>query len=439
MSFPRYERYKHSGVEWLGEVPEHWAIGPLYSLGTEREESNAGLIDDNLLSLSYGRIIRKDISASDGLLPESFETYQIVHVGDIIFRLTDLQNDKRSLRTAIASERGIITFAYVAFAPRAILPAYLNYLLRDYDLRKVFYSMGGGVRQSMKFEDIRRLPTLVPSKQEQSAIAYFLCHETAKIDALIEEQRRLINLLEEKRHAVISHVITKGLNPKATMKDSRIDWLGEVPVDWSVAPVAYRYEVQLGKMLDTLKITGKNLKPYLRVFDVQWGEINIVDLPQMDFDRIAQQKFRLQPGDLLVNEGGSYPGRCAIWKADVECYYQKALHRLRPLDSEIDTARFFFYIMSWAVNAGVFIAGGNEATIEHLPAERLRRYRFAFPPLEEQIEIAEFLDSESRRFDLLKIEARSLIDFLQERRSALISAAVTGKIDLRNYTPKEAP
>jgi type I restriction enzyme, S subunit len=197
MSFPRYERYKDSGVEWLGEVPEHWGLQPLYSLGGEREDSNVGLIEDNLLSLSYGRIVQKDITTNDGLLPESFETYQIVHPGDIIFRLTDLQNDKRSLRTAIVPERGIITFAYTSFEPRSIIPSYLNYLLRDYDLRKIFYSMGGGVRQSMKFDDIKRLPTVVPPKAEQLAIASFLDIETLKIDSLVEEQRRLIELLKE--------------------------------------------------------------------------------------------------------------------------------------------------------------------------------------------------------------------------------------------------
>ena len=237
MSFPRYERYKDSGVEWLGEVPEHWGIAPLYSLGKERAESNQGLISNNLLSLSYGRIINKDIETSDGLLPESFETYQIVHLGDIIFRLTDLQNDKRSLRTAIVNELGIITFAYAALAPRAIVPTYLNYLLRDYDLRKIFYFMGGGVRQSMKFDDIKRLPTLVPPENEQTTIVQFLDYETTKIDALIEEQRRLIELLKEKSQAVISHAVTKGLLADVAMRSSGFQWLGGIPEHWCMTSV----------------------------------------------------------------------------------------------------------------------------------------------------------------------------------------------------------
>src|ERR1035437_5447381 len=128
MSLTRYSKYKDSGVEWLGEVPEHWDVYPLLSIATERSESNRGMLENNLLSLSYGRIIQKDITSNDGLLPESFETYQIAHPGDIVFRLTDLQNDKRSLRTAIVDQRGIITSAYLVLTPKKVQSQFINYL-----------------------------------------------------------------------------------------------------------------------------------------------------------------------------------------------------------------------------------------------------------------------------------------------------------------------
>jgi len=253
----------------------------------------------------------------------------------------------------------------------------------------------------------------------------------------VAEQRRLIELLKEKRQAVISHAVTKGLDPDAPMKDSGIEWLGEVPEHWEVVPIGYRYSVQLGKMLDSSKITGKHLRPYLRVFDVQWGEINTDDLPSMDFDEAAREKFRLKLGDLIVNEGGSYPGRSAIWSGAIdECYYQKALHRLRPYRPDADTTAFLYFLMVWAANQGVFVAGGNETTIEHLPAEKLRKYRFPFPPLLEQQEIAAFLEAEAGRFDTLTAEAQRAIALLQERRTALISAAVTGQIDVRQFAPQ---
>ena len=234
MSFAKYPAYKDSGVAWLGEVPGHWEITPLYAVATERDESNAGMLQDNLLSLSYGKIVNKDINSNDGLLPESFETYQIVRCDDIVFRLTDLQNDKRSLRSALVKQDGIITSAYLAIQPNDANAYYLSYLFRSYDTTKVFYSMGGGLRQSMKFSDMKRLPTLLPPPEEQTAIATFLDHETDKIDALVAEQEKLIALLQEKRQAVISHAVTKGLNPNAPMKDSGVEWLGEMPGHWEV-------------------------------------------------------------------------------------------------------------------------------------------------------------------------------------------------------------
>jgi len=292
----------------------------------------------------------------------------------------------------------------------------------------------GGMGVSHLFQaDLNKFYLPLPPLAEQTAIAAFLDQEAGKIDALVAEQRRLMELLKEKRQAVISHAVTQGLNPKAKLKPSGIEWLGEVPEHWSLVPVSYRYSVQLGKMLDSTKITGEHLRPYLRVFDVQWGEINTEELPQMDFDEDARSKFRLVPGDLLVNEGGSYPGRSAIWIGRLEeCYYQKALHRMRAHRPEDDSTRYLYYLMSWAANQGVFVAGGNETTIEHLPAEKLRRYRFAFPPIAEQLAIADFLEAELGKFDTLTAEAQRAIDLLQERRTALISAAVTGQIDVRD-------
>lgn len=297
---------------------------------------------------------------------------------------------------------------------------------------------GAGGQKRVPDDFVRNFTWAFPPIPEQTAIVTFLDRETSKTDALIADQEALLTLLAEKRQATISHAVTRGLNPDAPVKDSGVVWMGEIPAHWTVAPLACRYNVQLGKMLDSAKITGVNLRRYLRVFDVQWDDINTEDLPVMDFDEGARAKFRLSPGDILVNEGGSYPGRAAIWTGALdECYYQKALHRLRPHSTERDTSQFFYYVLFWAAHRGVFAYGGNETTIEHLPAERLRRYRFAFPPHEEQLQIATFLKTELTKLDALKTEAERAIGLLKERRNALISAAVTGKIDVRNAVPQE--
>lgn len=270
-----------------------------------------------------------------------------------------------------------------------------------------------------------------PPPEEQTAIAIFLDRETAKIDALVAEQEKLIALLQEKRQAVISHAVNKGLNPNVPMKDSGVEWLGEVPGHWDVVAVNYRYEVLLGKMLDEKRITGRHLAPYLRNVDVQWDCINTEDLPQMDFSGDDIVRYSLTAGDLLVCEGGEV-GRSAIWTGELEeCYYQKALHRLRPRQPARDASRFQFYVLNMAAKLGIFTGGEGKATIAHLTAEALRRYRFAYPPPDEQTQIVKFLDKETAKLDTLMTQARATITLLQERRTALISAAVTGQIDVR--------
>ncbi|MHB1359429.1 MAG: restriction endonuclease subunit S [Rhodocyclaceae bacterium] len=439
MSFPRYPKYKDSGVEWQGEVPEHWFVTKTkhvvqFTTGwTPPTGDSASFEGDNLWAnisdlgpkciydtskrISDGAINASRINVSPkGSLLFSFK----LSIGQVSFAGEDLFTNE-AIATFLPSPNLCLDYAYYAFPILLVQNAAEN-----------IYGA-----KLLNQELIRSASFALPSLSDQAQIAAFLDRETAKIDELVAEQRRLMELLKEKRQAVISHAVTQGLNPDAPMKPSGIEWLGDVPAHWSVTPVAYRYSVQLGKMLDSTKITGEHLRPYLRVFDVQWGDINTDELPQMDFDEDARSKFRLVSGDILVNEGGSYPGRSAIWLGTIEeCYYQKALHRLRPNRPEQDTTRYMYYLMSWAANGGVFVAGGNETTIEHLPAEKLRRYRFAFPPMMEQLEIASLLDTETTKYNTLTAEAQRAIDLLQERRSALISAAVTGQIDVRLLSQK---
>lgn len=198
---------KDSGVEWLGEVPEHWEVKRFGYVFKENKKKNIGLKVANVLSLSYGYIKEKSIDDNKGLLPKSFETYQIIEPNDIIFRFTDLQNDKRSLRSAISKYHGIITSAYISVRTEGSSDFY-NYLFRAYDLKKVFYSMGYGMRQSLKIGELNKLPIVVTDVLEQNKIVSFLDSETGRIDNLIAKQKKLIELLEEQRKSIISHVVT---------------------------------------------------------------------------------------------------------------------------------------------------------------------------------------------------------------------------------------
>ncbi|MGF6343464.1 type I restriction enzyme M protein [Citrobacter sp. 506] len=200
---------KDSGVEWVDSIPSHWEVMPTFSVCEASMKKNYDGIESNVLSLSYGKIIPRNVDTNYGLLPESFNTYQIVECRDIILRLTDLQNDKNSLRVGLVKQKGIITSAYLKLKSKSrISPDFLYQLLHSYDTTKVFYGMGGGLRQSMKFEDFRRLPLLLPPTNEQKKIAVFLDQETTKIDNLLEKQQQIIQLLQERRTALISAAVT---------------------------------------------------------------------------------------------------------------------------------------------------------------------------------------------------------------------------------------
>jgi type I restriction enzyme S subunit len=188
--------------------------------------------------------------------------------------------------------------------------------------------------------------------------------------------------------------------PYPVYKDSGVEWLGEIPIHWTVAPLYSRYDVALGKMLDASRISGEHLRPYLRNVDVQWDRVNVNGLPEMDFDMADRRRYGLQPGDLLMCEGGEV-GRAAVWNGELqECYYQKAVHRLRP-HSNLEIPRFCYYVMYASAKAGRFVAGSNPNTIDHLTAVELKHYRFAFPPGNEQRTIVAFLDRETAKLDAL--------------------------------------
>ena len=173
---------KESGIEWIGQIPAHWEIKYLSQIAEEHYISNKDVHHQNLLSLSYGRIVRKDINTTEGLLPASFDTYQVIEKGNIILRLTDLQNDHKSLRIGLVTEEGIITSAYICIqSRRAVLPEYLYLLLHSYDICKVFYGMGGGLRQSLSYADIKRIPIIIPAISEQVEIIKHINAKTKNI------------------------------------------------------------------------------------------------------------------------------------------------------------------------------------------------------------------------------------------------------------------
>ncbi len=428
--YQRYTEVKLSGIPWvLDELPSHWHVLPAFSVLKDEQIKNAGGKETHVLSLSYGNIKTRDVERNAGLLPESFNTYQRVWPGDIILRLTDLQNDKRSLRVGRSSLKGIITSAYLKLkAAKDLDDRYLYRLLHSYDTSKVFYGMGGGLRQSLKFEDFRRLPIIVPPVDEQEAIANFLDHETAKIDALIEKQEKLIELLKEKRQAVISHAVTKGLKPDVPMKDSGIEWLGEVPENWRIVKFSY-------------------------VTTIQSGQVDPKKSPYDQFDLIAPNHIESGTGKLLALEtaraqgadSGKYlcPEGCVIYSK-----IRPALAKvtLSPHENVICSAdmypingsrHLYNNFLKWTLLSDWFtsltILESDRVAMPKINREKLADVKIVVPSLDEQMQIASYLDGVTTKLDVSIAKGQEQIQLLKERKSSLISSAVTGKIDVRNW------
>ena len=241
----RYDTYKDSGVQWLGEIPGHWECVKLKMFCQDNKEKNKGNIESCVLSLSYGNIIVKK-NVNFGLVPENYESYQIVNPGNIILRLTDLQNDHKSLRTGLVKNRGIITSAYVGLIVKNMNSEYTQLILHSYDVMKVFYGMGGGLRQSMSYTDIANVYIPVPPLSEQRSIVSFLDAKCGKIDEWVTKKQKEVEHLQELKQRVIADAVTRGLNPHVKMKATNIPWLKEIPEHWGCMFINRLFNIKAG-------------------------------------------------------------------------------------------------------------------------------------------------------------------------------------------------
>lgn len=438
MSYPAYPEYADSGIEWIGEIPSGWQVKPAFAVANEQKNSNKGMLETKVLSLSYGNIVERDVESNMGLLPASFETYQVVDPGNIILRLTDLQNDKKSLRVGLVKDRGIITSAYLCLNPKSLDSRFAYYLLHNYDLRKVFYFMGAGVRQSMSFEDLRRLPCVVPSMSEQRTIATFLDRETARIDGLIGKKERLIKLLEEKRQAVISHAVTKGLNPNAAMKDSGIDWLGQIPEHWDVK--------RLKRLVPTIeqgwspeaedRLANENEWGVLKSGCVNYGKFSPEQHKTLPATTPPKMGIAVREGDLLMSRASGSKDLIGSVAIVENCPYNLIMSdKIFRLNVDMNCCDPYFLMQNLRSRSArdqiEQAISGAEGLANNIGKGSIREFILAVPPLDEQRDISNYLKQKITQIEVGKEKLSQAIERLKEHRTSLISAAVTGKIDVR--------
>ncbi|MFJ1782368.1 restriction endonuclease subunit S [Streptomyces anulatus] len=313
--------------------------------------------------------------------------------------------------------------------PQKIDSRYLAYALLGTSAQdQISLASSRAAQPHLNAEELGEVRLWMPSLEDQQRIAEFLEAETARIDHILARRGRQILLLD---HASVSRAYdaVRGRGVQGDRKESGLSWLGTVPDSWRVAAVSHLFEVELGKMLNQERTRGSHLRPYLRCANVQWDEVETADLLEMDFPPDEQARFRLQEGDLMVCEGGSWPGRSAIWDGKIpEIYYQKALHRIRPRGD--DLTRWLYYCLLVAEKMRVFAVQGNSSTITHLTLEQLRPQRLPFPEVDAQRRIVMELDQAAENDRTLRKKLLKQQELLAQRRQALITAAVTGQFDV---------
>ena len=324
----------------------------------------------------------------------------------------------------------VVSTGFAVLSPRTIDPRYFSWWIRsDVFIEEVVARSVGVSYPAINALELGELKVRVPPQLEQRAIADYLDTETARIDALIAKKRRMIELLNERWDRYLYDGITGELtSPFGPMKESSIDWLGSIPAHWGTPWLGANHSTQLGKMLNSEAAVGSEQRQYLKNTNVKWDTFQLDDLPTMSFDAADRARCHLRRGDLLVCEGGEV-GRAAVWSGEPEdVYFQKALHRVRPLGGS--EPRFLMYCLWAAASLNVFAVEGNQATIVHLTGEKLREHRFPWPPISEQQKIVRLVDQFRQRTDEASRLLDEQIDRLTEHRQALITAAVTGELDV---------
>lgn len=407
-----YSTMRNSDIDWIGMIPSSWETHTLYQLVSQVKNKNSDLSEQNLLSLSYGKIKRKDINSNGGLLPESFNGYNIIEEGDIVLRLTDLQNDHTSLRVGRATERGIITSAYTTLRPVSKESSkYLYYLLHVFDLKKGFYGMGSGVRQGLNYGEVKELRVILPSETEQSAIATYLDDQCTKIDTLIEEAKASIEEYKQWKASLIFEAVTKGLDSNAEMKDSGIEWIGQIPHHWMTSRIKYELD-----NLDNLRepISAEKRENKLGLYDY-YGASGVID--KID-------SFNVDDTVLLIGEDGAnlrMRNLPLIYKASGKFWVNNHAHILKVhSNNDYD---YFAYLLE-AGDYSVFITGTAQPKLSQF---NLMRFPIVKPPLAEQILISKYLKKKCNYIDSLISERQTVISELESYKYSLIFETVTGK------------
>jgi type I restriction enzyme S subunit len=438
-----YPEYKESGLPWLGPTPKHWEARPAFGAFVPIHERNHGMKEKTVLSLSYGRIVIKPAEKLHGLVPESFETYQIVNPGDIVLRTTDLQNDHTSLRVGKVRDRGIITSAYLALRANAgVSPDFGFQFLNVWDTSKAIYGYGSGLRQNLDFAHFKRMSVVVPPPSEQAVIVRFLDWANGRLEQAIRAKRKVIALLNEQKQIIIHRAVTRGLDPSTPLKSSGVSWLGDIPRHWEVRRLKFVASQIVDCVHATPRYSDSGSYPAIRTADISPGVVRVGGAKRISSMDYLRWTARLEPreGDILYSREGERFGIAACVPAGVKLCISQRMMVFRI--AEEYCADFVMRLLNSQPTYGQALQDVMGATAPHVNISTIRNYFLALPTKQEQESIVLYIKRETDPLDTAIARLEREIELLREYRARLVADVVTGKLDVREAAarlPDEAP
>ena len=424
---------KDSGIEWIGAIPAAWGVHRIASHFQEIKEKNTANAYSNALQFKMGKIIAKPQKWDEDETNETYSAYTVVHPNTIMVNGLNLEFDFVTQRVARVECNGIITSAYIALSPRDDINAeYICYLLKSYDACRAFHSMGRGLRKILSYSELKNKPIVVPPLAEQERIAAFLDAECAEIDAVLEKTRASIEEYKKLKQAVITQAVTKGIRGDRPMKDSGIEWIGEIPAEWRKTQLrhcaAIKSGITLGKKYE--KTDSLVERPYLRVANVQDGYVDLSVLTTIKVTQDEDLKYRLHAGDVLMTEGGDRDklGRGCVWHGEIEpCLHQNHIFAVQTSKDTL-LPEFLEYLTVSDVGRSYFDVTAIKTTnLACTSSSKVLAFTIPLPSVEEQVEIVEALNTKCAGIDALIAKKQQYLTEIENYKKSLIYEYVTGK------------
>ena len=419
---------KDSGIEWIGEIPEGWEVAPIRSCFDEVRTKNTNGQEQNALQFKFGNIISKtNFNANaDDYVADAITNYTVVLPDTVMINGLNLNYDFKSLRVALVKEKGVITSAYLAIFPdrKKISPQYATYLFKGYETKMAFHNMGAGIRKTLGYKEFKNQPLLLPSEKEQNKISAYLDSKCSHIDIMLSKIRSSIEEYKKLKQAVITQAVTKGVRGEREMKDSGVEWIGEIPKEWVCEKIKYATSISRGLFNhrprnDERYYNGKY--PFIQTGDVANATKYIVSYSQT-LNELGKSVSKEFPKGTLTMTIAANVGDVAILNFDA--YFPDSVVGFIP-NKNIRTL-YLFYVFSAMKDE--FTRTAIKSTQLNLNIDRVKE---TFIPVtlnvNEQCEIENYLESKCAEIDGLIAKKEQLVKELESYKKSLIYEVVTGK------------